>query len=261
MKKYNFTNNKQCEKKLEALLYLLFETLMMAFIIIIFHNAIRNFGMGPLFILIGSMQFFQVILTSSVYNLYFDKYIFSPGSTVLFTATLYAIFLVFHTESLKKVRSMIYGLLLSNIAITLLAYISLQQIYLDNKSFNVQFVSNIFNYDTDIFLLGTCLLYIDSIILIILYELMNYKFKKKHLFLKILIPTSLVCLFDSLVFYSLNYFSDEIYMDLIIGNVLGKQISVVFFSISTYIYLNVIGKKSRSGNPKKIKDVLKIFSF
>ncbi len=59
MKKYNFTNNKQCEKKLEALLYLLFETLMMAFIIIIFHNAIRNFGMGPLFILIGSMQFFS----------------------------------------------------------------------------------------------------------------------------------------------------------------------------------------------------------
>lgn len=156
---------------------------------------------------------------------------------------------------------MIYGLVLANIAITLLSYISLQQLFLDDKSFNMEFVTNIFNYDTDIFLLGTCLLYLDSIILIILYELLNYQFKNKYLFLKIFIPTSIVCLFDSLVFYSLNYFSDEIYMDLIIGNVLGKQISVVFFSISTYIYLNVIGKKSRSGNPKKIKDVLKIFSF
>ena len=66
---------------------------------------------------------------------------------------------------------MIYGLVLANIAITLLSYISLQQLFLDDKSFNVEFVTNIFNYDTDIFLLGTCLLYLDSIILIILYEL------------------------------------------------------------------------------------------
>jgi hypothetical protein len=233
----------------------------MAFIIIIFHSAIRNFGMGPLFILLGSMQFFQVILTSSVYNLYFDKYIFSPGSSVLFTSTLYCIFLVFHTESIKKVRSLIYGLLLSNITITLLSYISLQQIFLDEKSFNVEFITNIFNYDTDIFLLGTCLLYLDSIILIILYELMNYKFKKKYLFLKILIPTSIVCIFDSVVFYSLNYFSEDIYIDLIIGNIIGKQLTVAFFSVTIYLYLVLIDKKIRGATPKKIKDVLKIFSF
>lgn len=233
----------------------------MAFIIIIFHSAIRNFGMGPLFILMGSVQFFQVILTSSVYNLYFGSYIFSPGSTVLFTCTLFAIFLVFHTESIKKVRSMIYGLVLANIAITLLSYISLQQLFLDDKSFNVEFVTNIFNYDTDIFLLGTCLFYLDSIILIILYELLNYQFKNKYLFLKIFIPTSIVCLFDSVVFYSLNYFSEDIYIDLIIGNVIGKQLTVIFLSITIYIYLILIGKKVRSGNPKKIKDVLKIFSF
>ncbi|MFD2909463.1 hypothetical protein ACFSX9_12055 [Flavobacterium ardleyense] len=233
----------------------------MALIIVIFHSAIRNFGMGPLFVLMGSMQFFLIILTSSVYNLYFDKYIFSPGSSVLFTSTLFCILLVFHTESIKKVRSLIYGLLLSNIAITLLCYISLQQIYLDNKSYNVEFIKNIFNHDTDLFLLGTCLLYLDSIFLIILYELMNYKFKNKFLFLKILLPTSLVCLFDSVVYYSLNNFSDDIYLDLIIGNVIGKQITVVFFSVTIYLYLNIIGKKHRFTHPKKIKDVLKIFSF
>ena len=156
---------------------------------------------------------------------------------------------------------MIYGLVLANIAITLLSYISLQQLFLDDKSFNVEFVTNIFNYDTDIFLLGTCLLYLDSIILIILYELLNYQFKNKYLFLKIFIPTSIVCLFDSVVFYSLNYFSEDIYIDLIIGNVIGKQLTVIFLSITIYIYLILIGKKVRSGNPKKIKDVLKIFSF
>ena len=246
---------------MDALVYLILETLIMAFMVIIFHSSIRNFGIGPLFILIGSLQFFVIILTSSVYNIYFDKYIFSPGSSVLFTSTLFCILLVFHTESIKKVRSLIYGLVLSNIAITVLCYISLVQVYLDNKSVNVEFVKNIFNYNTKIFLFATCLLYLDSILLIILYELLNYKFKQQYLFLKILITTSVICLFDSIMFFSLNYFSEDYYLDLIIGNVIGKQITVIFFSLTIYTYLVIINKKSRNGNPKKIKDVLKIFSF
>lgn len=182
-------------------------------------------------------------------------------ASVLFTSTLFCILLVFQTESIKKVRSLIYGLLLSNIATTLLCYISLEQIYIDNKSLNVEFIKNIFSYNTEIFLFATVLLYLDSILLIILYELLNYKFKQKYLFLKIIITTSVICLFDSIMFFSLNYFSEDYYLDLIIDNIIGKQITVLLFSITIYIYLILIGKKVRSGNPKKIKDVLKIFSF
>lgn len=247
---------------MDALLYLLLETFVMAFMVIIFHSAIRNFGMGPLFILMGSLQFFVIILTSSVYNIYFEKYVFSPGSSVLFTSTLFCILLVFHTESIKKVRSLIYGLLLTNIAITLLCYISLEQIHLDNKSLNIEFLKNIFNYNTEIFLFATVLLYLDSILLVIIYELMNYIFKQKYLFLKIFITASVVCLIDSVLFFSLNYISDDLYLDLIIGNIIGKQITVVFYSCAVYLYLFLIDKKtSRSGNPKRIKDILKIFSF
>ena len=246
---------------MDALLYLLLETFLMAFMVIIFHSAIRNFGLGPLFILMGSLQFFLIILTSNVYNIYFDKFIFSPGAIVLFTSNLFCILLVFHTESIKKVRSMIYGLLFANVAVTLLSYISLQQIYIDNQSKNIEFIKNVFNYDVNIFLVGTLLLYLDSIILIILYEVMNYKFKTKYLFFKIFIPVSVVCLFDSVVFYYLNYYAEDNFVDLIISNIIGKQITVFFFSLAIYIYLTLIGKQARSGNPKKIKDVLKIFNF
>lgn len=229
--------------------------------IIIFHSSIRNFGMGPLFILMGSIQFFQTILASSVYNLYFNKYVFSPGSSVLFTSTLYCIFLVFHTESIKKVRSLIYGLLLANIAITLLSYITLQQIYIDNQSYNKEFLINIFNFDINMFLIGSSLLYVDAILLIILYELMNYKFRNKYIFLKILIPSALICLFDSIIFYSFNFISDENFYDLMIGNIIGKQITVMFFSFIIYFYLRLIDKKHREVHPKKLRDVIKIFSF
>lgn len=239
---------------------LISETLVVALMIIVLHSVMRQYGNGPLFIFLGAVQFFQTILASSVYNVFFDTLIFSPGSTVLFSSTLFSIFLVFHTESIKKTRSLIYGLVFSNIIITVLSYISLEQAIIDKNSRNLVYLQNIFNFDISLFLTGTSLLYIDSILLIILYEFLNYKIKG-YLFLKIFIVTSVVNLFDSVVFYTLNFFSYENFSDLLLGNVIGKQITVIFFSIIIYIYLSLIYKKERLTKPRNLKEVFKIFSF
>lgn len=245
---------------LDPFFLLIAETFVVAIMIIIMHSVIRQYGIGPLFIFLGSIQFFQTILASSVYNVFFESYIFSPGSTVLFTSTLYSIFIIFHTESIKKTRSLIYGLVFSNIIITVISYISLEQAIADKNSGNLIFLQNIFNFDISLFLTGTSLLYIDAMLLIIFYEFLNYKIKGR-LFLKIILVTSTVNLFDSVVFYSLNFFNNENFYDLLIGNILGKQITVLFFSIIVYIYLNLIYKKERLTRPKNLREVCKIFSF
>jgi hypothetical protein len=244
----------------EPFFLLLIETFLVAITIIIMHSAIRQYGIGPLFIFLGAIQFFQAILASSVYNVFFETFIFSPGSTVLFTSTLYCVFLVFHTESIKKVRSLIYGLVFSNIIITVLSYISLEQAIADKNSANLIFLENIFNFDISLFLTGTSLLYIDSMLLIIIYEILNLKIKGK-LFFKIIIATSLINLFDSTVFYTLNFYTSDQFYNLLIGNIIGKQITVLLFSIIIYFYLTAIFKKERFTTPKKWSDTIKIFSF
>jgi hypothetical protein len=224
------------------------------------HSAIRQYGIGPLFIFLGAIQFFQTILASSVYNMFFQKFVFSPGSTVLFTSTLYCVFLIFHTESIKKTRSLIYGLVFSNIIVTVLSYISLEQAISDKNSANLIYLQNIFNFDIGLFLTGTSLLYIDSMLLIIIYEILNFKIKGR-LFFKIILSSSIINLFDSVVFYSLNFYDLEDFSSLLLGNILGKQITVVFFSIIIYIYLSIIQKKVRVTIPKNWRDTVKIFSF
>ena len=245
---------------LDPFFLLITETFVVAIMIIIMHSVIRQYGIGPIFIFLGAIQFFQTILASSVYNVFFESFIFSPGSTVLFSSTLYSIFLIFHTENIKKTRSLIYGLVFSNIIITVLSYISLEQAIADRNSNNLIFLQNIFNFDISLFLTGTSLLYIDSMLLIIFYELLNYKVKG-YLFMKIILVTSFVNLFDSVVFYSLNFINHENFYDLVLGNIIGKQITVIFFSISIYIYLSLIYKKERVSRPKKLREVFKIFSF
>ena len=147
----------------------IFETIFVGLVILLLHRLRKYFGIGLLFIFIGSIQFFQSLLASSVYNKIFNQFVVSPGSSILFTSSLFAILLIFHSENLSKTRTLIFGLMISNIVITILSIFSSLQLTLDNNSINVTFLESILNLDIVIFMTGTCLLYIDSVFLIIIY--------------------------------------------------------------------------------------------
>ncbi len=132
---------------MDTFIYLLLETLIVGLIILGLYSSKKHFGIGLLFVFLGTMQFFQTILSGNVYNLYFDTFLFSPGSTLIFIATLFAVLLIFRNENIIKVRSAIYGIILSNIILVFLSYISLEQILSDNYSRNTTFLAEIFNFD------------------------------------------------------------------------------------------------------------------
>jgi hypothetical protein len=132
---------------MDTFIYFLLETLIVGLMILGLHASKKHFGVGMLFVFLGTMQFFQTILSGNVYNLYFDVFLFSPGSTLIFTSTLFGVLLIFRNEAVIKVRSAIYGIILSNIILVFLSYISLEQILTDNYSKNTTFLAEIFNFD------------------------------------------------------------------------------------------------------------------
>ena len=209
----------------------IFETIFVGLVILLLHRLRKYFGIGLLLIFIGSIQFFQNLLASSVYNEIFNSFIVSPGSSILFTSSLFVILLIFHSENLSEIRTVIFGLMISNIVITILSIFSSLQIELDNYSSNVSFLESILNLDIVIFMTGTCLLYIDSVFLIVVYEFLNLKLNSKYLFIKIFIPLSLISLFDSVVFYGINLFSLNNSSNLLISSIVGKQISNINTSL------------------------------
>ena len=151
---------------MDTFIYLLLETLIVGLMILGLHASKKHFGIGLLFVFLGTMQFFQTILSGNVYNLYFDVFLFSPGSTLIFISTLFAIILIFRNESIIRVRSAIYGIVFSNIILVFLSYISLEQILTDSYSRNTTFLAEIFNFDISLFFSGIVLLYLDMIFII-----------------------------------------------------------------------------------------------
>lgn len=238
---------------------LIFEIIIIATMIIFMHAMRKQLGYGVLYVFVGALQFFQTLLVSNVYDNTFLGFKFSPGSTIFYTSTLFVIFITSYSENIIKTRGLIYGLLISNIAITLFSHFLLVHSETDANSSSV-FLEELLNFELSLFLIGTSLLYIEGMLIVILFQSIELKAPKIPLFVKILITMAFVCLFDSVFFYTFFYFNVENYIELMIGNIVGKQLTVVILSIMFYFYLTLYAE-IKTRKPKTIKDILKIFTF
>lgn len=243
---------------MDAFIYFILETLIVGLMILGLHASKKHFGIGLLFVFLGTMQFFQTILSGNVYNLYFDVILFSPGSTLIFISTLFAVLLIFRNESIVRVRSVIYGIVFSNIILVFLSYISLEQILTDNYSTNTAFLAEIFNFDISLFFSGIVLLYLDMIFIIFVYRYLYFKFPKNY-FIQFIGASTVTAVFDSISFYTLNFYSEINYLELMLGNVVGKVFVSIVLSILFAFYLLVNPQKERKR--KELKDIFTIINF
>jgi len=70
-----------------------------------------RFGLTPLYITLGVFQPIQVFLASSIYAEILPGVVVSPGSVIMFTASLFAILLVYIREDALEARKAIYGIM------------------------------------------------------------------------------------------------------------------------------------------------------
>ena len=79
-----------------------------------FGSARRRIGLTPLFVTLGVFQPIQVMLSASVYVELLPGLAASPGS-LMFSASLFAILLVYICEDTLEVRRVVYGILGANL--------------------------------------------------------------------------------------------------------------------------------------------------
>jgi hypothetical protein len=237
---------------MEAIIYACLELFIIAILLIGLHAIRKTFGIGLLLIFLGSIQFFQTILAGNVYNSYFENIIFSPGSSIIYTSSLFGVFLVYYTENYIKTRSIVFGLVFSNIIITILSYITLEQIFIDEYSVNTVFLKEIFNFDLNLFITGTTLLFIDAALVIFIFEKLS-KTIFKNIFINLFLTIGLVSIFDSVSFYSINFYQELNFSSLLIGSLIGKIVACFMFAI-------IIGSYVKFSNlPFKKKNIADIF--
>jgi hypothetical protein len=139
-------------------------------------------GLAPLYILLGAIQYLQVSSGTNFSFQVFGEYTIYSRSVIIFSALLFAVLLIYIKESATSAQTLILGIIVSNILLTILAGVTYsQENVLD--LINADSTKTSFFTDYKYFIVGTIILFFDFFLLIILYQFLITKIKKLHFFL------------------------------------------------------------------------------
>ncbi len=231
----------------------LFQGFVVASLILLLYRLRTIMGNSLLFTSLGLFQFIQVFFASTLYFEISEYIVISPGSTILFSATMFGVLLVYIKEDAITARKLIYALVIANIVLCFLLLsfrLNIEGAY----NYNPFDISTEFFY-TNVFVLfvGTGILYIDSILIIYIFEFISKH--SIHLFLRILITMTLVLSFDAIMFSLGSFWFFENTLQILYSGLISKIFIAFFYSILFTIYLKYFEKDEYKTNYVTFKDI------
>ena len=186
-------------------------------------------GLSPLYITVGGMQQLQVLLAVTVYVEIVPNLLISPGSAVLFPASLFVILLVYLRHDASEARRLVYGLVLANLSIGLLSWLAARHIG-DPAVVNVfDLPASFFAQSLRVLAAGTGTLFLDVVLLIHAYEFFA-RWSVRWLFPHLFLTLATVLTFDSLTFITAAFAGHPDYASLLVSSLIGKIAMAVPYS-------------------------------
>lgn len=241
---------------------ILAELIFVSGLIIWFYRLKPRFGLGPLFVFIGSNQFFQTILATTFYVKIFGVYTISPGSTILFCSGLFTVLLIYIKEGVFITQRLILGIIFANLTFTLFAWLTNEQsMAMKGADLVVSEPSYLFKTNSRVFIIGTIVLLLDTLIIVILYEYFFVKQKWLTLYTRLLLTMLLVMNFDAVVFTVGCFWDKPGLENRLVGQLIAKSIVAVFFATILWIYLRYLDRDKKGAKQKTSYGKEDIFSI
>ncbi len=215
---------------------LLLEATVVSGVLLTFFRLRKKFGLSLLCVTLGTFQHLQTQLAASLYGEVWPDIFISPGSAVLFTATLFATLLIYIRDDAAGARSVIAGIVAANVTLTTLLLVTQMHLSGATVAETAQADTLVFVQNIKPLLIGTALLCIDVVLIIILYEFF-FRVFRRSLLLRVGAAMVVVVAFDTMAFVSLNFFGDPQLRQILVSGLIGKGVVAVFYSVAMVIYL------------------------
>ena len=147
---------------------LIAESLGLAALVLALFWSRRRFGLTPLYVSLGVFQPVQVLLSSSVYVELWPGVSVSPG-TVMFSASLLGILLVFIREEALEARKLVYGIVGANLVMTLVLSMAAVQLRAPGTHNLLGLPATLFDQGARVSAVGTVVFIVDVVLLISIY--------------------------------------------------------------------------------------------
>lgn len=188
-------------------------------------------GIGAFFAALCSLHFLETYVAASVYVELVDGWSLTPGSVVLFSGKLMLILLVYIREDAAVARQPIYGLLLGNFMT--LTVISLLRLH---GAVDAQPDLHLLQSMGGLMIWGTMLLFVDSLVMILLYERLA-RVLRNAMFLRLWLTAAVVLSFDQAGFFAALHLTLDVPASAGLGGWIGKIIAAGVYSAMATLYL------------------------
>lgn len=233
-------------------------TVVAALLLSLFHRR-GDWGLTPLFVAMGVFQHMQVVLATSVYVEVAPGVVLSPGSVVLFTATLFAVLLVYIHEDALEARKLIYGLIMANISLAALSFAAGLHVRSPATINEFNLPPEFFASDLRVMIVGTLCLFFDTILVIVVYEALSHRWLGS--FFRLFLTVTGVLCFDQFLFATGAFAGTDEYTAKLVSGLIGKVFSGLFYSLVLWTYLRWSGNKSVVREPGYSWDVFQLLSY
>jgi len=214
-------------------------------------------GIGVFVCALGVMHFLETYL-AAVFFIELPFGLISPGSTVLFSGKLVMVLLLYIKEDAETVRQPVYGLLIGNMLIVAMCLLLRfhEPVALGVTQPDIGFVDQM----GVLMVWGTLLLFIDSIMLVLLYERLGGLFGR-HRTLRILACTALVLSFDQLAFFAVLKLVTGVPMAALFGGWSAKMGAALLYSAMLGAYLRFFEARGGEGKPRRLADLFDLLTY
>jgi diguanylate cyclase (GGDEF)-like protein len=196
----------------------------------------RSFwGITPVAVLVGFFQVLQLALAIGLRINMSPGVAISPGSVVVFPATLFAILLVYVLEDEEEARRLVYGAVLANLALALLIFAGLP--VLDSTG-----ASNRLGLDAvgaarlaRIVVIGSALFAVDAFILVRAFEWFGERISR-NILARAQFALGLCVAFDACAFSAVVFGSWPRFETILVLDLAGKVSAAVLYSLA-FVFL------------------------
>jgi diguanylate cyclase (GGDEF)-like protein len=195
----------------------------------------RHFGLGVFVCALGSLHFLETYLAAIFYIQAPFGTALSPGSIILFSGKLVMLLVLYIREDAEAVRQPIYGLLFGNFLIVAFMMLLHQHNIVSPTPEQVPDFPFL-NQMGGLMIWGTILLFIDGILIILLYERFA-SWLGRNVTARIALSAALVLTFDQVGFFLALYFFVGVPIEVFYGGWIGKMFAAAIYALFAGAYL------------------------
>ena len=221
-------------------------------------SARKTYGVGLFVCALGVMHFLETYL-AAVFFIELPFGLLSPGSTVLFSGKLMMFLMLYIREDAEVARQPIYGLLIGNLLLVALALV----LRLHGEVVQIAGYAPDLRFLDQIGLLmvwGTLLLFVDCILLILLYERLSRLFRR-NVVASAFTGAAVVLTFDQFAFFPVLHWVTGTPLSALTGGWVAKLGAAAFYSVMMGVYLAVFEPMDRPRRPRPLRDVFQALTY